>query len=306
MKILVTGGAGFIGSHIVDRYIKLGHQVLIIDDLSTGKKENINPKAEFYKLNISSTKVIKIIKEQKPQIINHHAAQVDLRKSVSNPTLDAEINILGLLNLMEAAVKAKSVNQIIFASTGGAIYGDAEIIPTPEDYPAWPVSPYGVAKLTSEHYLYYYQSAYNIPFVSLRYGNVYGPRQNPHGEAGVVAILARKIIDEKKLVINGNGKQTRDFVFVSDVVKANELVLKKQIHGIFNIATEKETQINTIFNELAKQINLKIKIVHGPAKKGEQKRSVLSTLKAKKSFGWKADTDLETGIRETVEFFKNQ
>lgn len=192
MKILVTGGAGFIGSHIVDAYIKLGHEVIVIDDLITGQKDNLNPKAKFYQADITDRQAIKkIFKTEKPEILNHHAAQMDVRKSVNDPVFDAKTNILGFLNLMEEG-RNISLKKVIFASTGGAIYGDADIIPTPENYPTNPVSPYGISKLTSEHYLYYYHWLYKINYCVLRYSNVYGPRQNPHGEAGVVAIFIKK------------------------------------------------------------------------------------------------------------------
>lgn len=306
MKILVTGGAGFIASHIVDSYILEGHHVIIFDDLSTGIKKNINPKAEFHEVDIRSQQAFEKLVEIQPEIINHHAAQVDLRKSVENPLEDASINILGLLNLMQAAVKSQSVKKTIFASTGGAIYGDADTIPTQEDYPAWPVSPYGIAKLTCEHYLYYYQKTFNIPFVSLRYGNVYGPRQNPHGEAGVVAIFARKMLDGEQVIINGNGKQTRDFVFVADVVEANRLVIRNQFSGIFNIGTGEETDVNDIFFHLSKILGSSNKAKYGPEKKGEQKRSALECSKAKEVFSWEAHTSIEEGIKKTAEFFKNQ
>lgn len=306
MKILVTGGAGFIGSHVVDRYISDGHNVIVIDNLSTGLIKNINPKAQFHKLDIRSQKAAELIKKTSPDILNHHAAQIDLRRSVKEPLFDAEINILGLLNLLEAAIKTKSVKKIILASTGGAIYGDAKITPTPEDYPAWPVSPYGVAKLTSEHYLHYYQNSFKLQFVSLRYGNIYGPRQNPEGEAGVVAIFCQAMLRGKQPVINGNGKQTRDYVYVSDVVDANSLVLKDAVTGIYNIGTGKETDVNTIFDKLAKLLASDMKKIHGPEKKGEQKRSVLDSSKAKEKFGWEAKISINVGLGKTAAYFKKQ
>lgn len=304
MKILVTGGAGFIGSHIVDRYISDGHEVVVIDDLSTGFEKNLNSKAKFHKLDVRSKKAASLIQSEKPDIINHHAAQIDVRRSVKQPLFDAQVNILGLINLMEAVRKVGSVKKVIFASTGGAIYGDAKLIPTPEDYPAWPVSPYGVSKLTSEHYLHFYRTVYEIPFVSLRYGNVYGPRQNPHGEAGVVAIFCRKIIEGGQPVIYGDGKQTRDYVFIKDVVEANTSALNKT-DGIYNIGTEKGTTVIAIFAALAKLLAPKTKEVHGPERQGEQRRSVLGCKKAKQDFGWEANVSLEEGLRETAEYFKN-
>ncbi|OGY17876.1 MAG: UDP-glucose 4-epimerase [Candidatus Chisholmbacteria bacterium RIFCSPHIGHO2_12_FULL_49_9] len=304
MKILVTGGAGFIGSHIVDRYITDGHQVLVIDDLSTGSEANLNRKVKFLKLDIRSKDAFNLVVAEKPEIINHHAAQIDLRRSVEEPLWDAEINILGLLNLMEGARQVKSVKKVIFASTGGAIYGDASIIPTPENYPAWPISPYGVAKLTCEHYLHYYQEVHGIPFVSLRYGNVYGPRQNPKGEAGVIAIFSGRLLSGEQPVISGDGKQTRDFVFVEDVVEANAKALSQKAKGINNIGTGKETDVTTIFDELRKQLAPTVKPLYGPVKKGEQRRSSLDSKKALKEFGWQPRTELRNGLEKTAEFFK--
>lgn len=306
MKILVTGGAGFIGSQIIDRYVSDGHQVIVIDDLSTGFEKNLNPKAEFHKLDIRSPKAARLVKKTRPEIINHHAAQIDLRRSVREPVLDAEINIIGLLNLMEAAVQIGTVKKVIFASTGGAIYGNAEIVPTPEAHPAWPISPYGVAKLASEYYLHYYQNNFDLPFVSLRYGNVYGPRQNPEGEAGVVAIFCQKMLKGEQPIINGDGKQTRDYVYVSDVVEANAMVLKEEVSGIYNIGTEQETDVNTIFKKLALILAPETKEIHGPEKKGEQQRSVLGCTKANKDFGWKAKTSIDKGLAKTAAYFKKQ
>lgn len=306
MKIVVTGGAGFIGSHLVDSYITAGNQVAVIDNLSSGVEENLNPKADFYNLDIGSQQAALKVKKLKPDILNLHAAQIDIRKSVSDPLLDAQSNILGHINLLQAAKESKSVKKIIFASTGGAIYGDARVTPTAEDYPAWPISPYGIAKLTGEHYLYYYQQVYAIPFVSLRYSNVYGPRQNPHSEAGVVAIFCSKMISNQQPIINGNGKQTRDYVYISDVVKANLLVTEKNIQGIYNISTGVETDINSIFRKLSLILAPDVKEVHGSAKEGEQQRSVLDCSKAQKDFDWKPEVNIDQGLQETAEFFKNK
>jgi len=232
MKILVTGGAGFIGSHLVDRLIKEGHKVVIIDNLSTGKKENLNPRAKFYQLDICSPKISEVFKKEKPKAVFHLAAQIDLRKSVNDPVFDANINILGSLNLIQnflQNLKFKIQNsKFIFSSTGGAMYGNADIIPTPENYSARPISPYGIAKLSIEYYLYYYQKVFGLNFISLRYGNVYGPRQDSKGEAGVVAIFCDKILTGATSIINGNGRQTRDYVYVDDVVEANILAFKKR------------------------------------------------------------------------------
>ena len=302
MKILVTGGAGFIGSHIVDAYLKNGHEVLIFDNLSTGKKENLNPKARNFTVDITTPKAIELIKKEKPEVLNHHAAQINLRLSVKDPLFDAKVNILGFLNLLEAGKEI--FKKVIFASTGGALYGDAKVVPTPETYPAHPVSPYGVAKLTGENYLYYYKKIYKLPSIILRYANVYGPRQNPHGEAGVVAIFCEKFVKKQQPVINGNGKQTRDFVFVSDVVSANLKALKLERSEIFNIATAQETDVNTIFENLKRAFSSSFKAVHAPGKKGEQQRSCLSFEKAKKELYWEPEVNLKEGLKLTARFFQ--
>jgi UDP-glucose 4-epimerase len=312
MKCLVTGGAGFIGSHLVDKLIKKGHEVVVIDNLSTGKKENLNPRAKFYKVDICDSKISQIFKKEKPQIIFHYAAQIDVRKSVEDPIEDAKINILGSLNIIQNFIRENSCSnsrkfaKVIFASTGGAIYGDADIIPTPETYPELPLSPYGIAKLTIEKYLNYYYKIFDLPFVSLRLANIYGPRQNSKGEAGVIAIFCDKMLSEKQPIINGDGKQTRDFVFVDDVVKANILALKKDKVGIFNIGTAKETNINTIFRKLKELTGSNCKEIHGPALLGEQKRSCLDYSKTKKELGWQPKYSLDEGLKKTVEWFTKQ
>jgi UDP-glucose 4-epimerase len=302
-KILVTGGAGFIGSNVADRFIQDGYKVVIIDNLSTGVKANLNKKAKFYKVDIRSAVIDKIFEREKPEVLCHHAAQIDVRKSTNDPIFDAEINILGSLNLFNASVKHK-VKKIIFASTGGAIYGEQDYYPADENHPANPVSPYGVAKLTIEKYRHFYKEVYGINFVALRYANVYGPRQNPFGEAGVVAIFTERLLGGKKAVINGDGKQTRDFVFVEDVVESNVLALKYPQSDIFNIGTGIETDINRIFRILREKIGSEQKELHGPAKLGEQQRSVLECLKAKRLLKWKPKYNLEEGIAKTVEYYK--
>ena len=304
MKILISGGAGFVGSHLVDRLIKDGHRVVVIDNLSTGEKENLNPKAKFYKIDICSPKISQIFKKEKPEMVFHLAAQIDVRKSVENPIESAKVNILGSLNILENCQKFK-IKKIIFTSTGGAIYGEAEIIPTPEDYPANPLSPYGIEKLTIEKYLDYYWKIFKIPYISLRLANVYGPRQNSKGEAGVIAIFCDKMLCGKQPIIYGNGKKTRDFVFVDDVAEANILAMKSKKSGIFNIGTGKETDINTIFEKIKKLIGVKCKKIHAPAQLGEQKRSCLDYQKAKKELSWRPKYSLENGLRETINYFKN-
>lgn len=305
MKILVTGGAGFIGSHISDAYINAGHSVVIFDNLSMGVKENINPKAKFYQLDIRDEKVKEIFEQEKFDIVNHHAAQMDVRKSVDDPMFDASVNIIGVLNLLENC-KTYGIKKFIFASTGGAIYGEQDYFPADENHPVRPLSPYGITKLATEKYLFYYEQVFGLPYVVLRYANVYGPRQNPHGEAGVIAIFAKKMLEGGQPHINGDGKQTRDYVFVEDVVRANILALDYAKSDIFNIGTGIETDVNVLFNEIKKLTNSNCNELHAPAKKGEQLRSVLDTKKIEKELNWIPKYNIEEGLRLTVAFFKNK
>jgi UDP-glucose 4-epimerase len=306
MKILVTGGAGFIGSNLTDALIEEKHRVTIVDNLITGFKKNINSKAKFVKVDITSHKKIEnIIKKEKPEVLFHLAAQMDVRKSVDNPIFDAENNILASFNLIRLAHE-NGVKKIIFSSTGGAIYGDTNNRPTSETEPEWPLSPYGIAKLSVDKFLNYYNQVHGLNFTSLRYGNVYGPRQNPHGEAGVVAIFINKMLRGEQPVINGLGKQTRDYVFVGDVVNANLLALKNfKKTGIYNIGTGKETDVNQLFREINKNFQNKFKEKHGSAKIGEQKTSNLNHAKIKKDFRWSPKIKLEEGINKTYQWFAN-
>ena len=306
MKILVTGGAGFIGSHLTDALVKKNHKVFVIDNLSTGFQKNVNPKAKFHKTDLTDHKKIEmILKKEKPEVIFHLAAQIDVRKSVADPVFDANSNILASINLIKLASHYK-VKKFIFSSTGGAIYGDTKNRPTGEKESEWPLSPYGIAKLTIDKFLYYYREIHGLNFVSLRYGNVYGPRQNPHGEAGVVAIFLNKMLKGTQPVINGNGRQTRDYVFVEDVVSANLLALKHfKKSGIYNVGAGKETDVNQLFREINLHFGKKFKEVHGPAKIGEQKTSCLSYAKIKKEFGWSPKTNFPDGIKKTFEWFKH-
>ena len=303
MKILVTGGAGFIGSHLVDALVDKEHEVVVIDNLSTGKKENLNSAAKFYEIDISDQKIADIFGREKFDIVFHHAAQIDLRKSVADPVFDLQVNVGGSLNLLENCVQHK-VKKFIFASTGGAIYGDHEKIPTPESVVAKPTSPYGIAKLTVEHYLYYYNNVHKLDYAVLRYANVYGPRQNSKGEAGVVAIFCDKMLGGKQAVINGDGKQTRDYVYVGDVVRANLLALEKDVCGSYNVGTGVETDVNTIFNELRKAIGAEVEEKHVESKAGEQQRSCLDWGLIKEEMGWEPKVRLEDGLKKVVEFFK--
>ncbi|HKJ67215.1 MAG TPA: NAD-dependent epimerase/dehydratase family protein [bacterium] len=303
MKILVTGGAGFIGSHVVDAYLDQGHEVVVIDNLISGQKENLNPRAEFLELDIRDEEVTDVFAEHQFDVVNHHAAQMDVRKSVREPAYDADINILGSLNLLENCVRT-GVEQFIFASTGGAIYGEQDYFPADEEHPQRPLSPYGITKLSLEKYLYYYHQVQHLNYFVLRYANVYGPRQNPHGEAGVVAIFTQALLGEGQPVIHGDGQQTRDYVYVKDVVRANVKALNFPESEIVNIGTGTETDVNHIFRSLRDLTgNPETPETHGDAKSGEQRRSVISYEKAERLWGWKPRYTLADGLQETVAFF---
>jgi len=305
MKILVTGGAGFIGSNLVDALIEQGHQVSIVDNFSTGQKENLNPKAEFYELDIQDKKLTEVFEAEKPEVVFHLAAQIDVRKSVADPVQDAKANILGSLNLLENCKNFK-IKKFIFSSTGGAIYGDSDLIPTPENAPQMPISPYGIAKLSIEKYLHYYQVVHSLNYTILRYANVYGPRQNTQGEAGVVAIFCNKILSNQAPVINGDGLQTRDYVYVADVVAANLLALNSNKVETYNVGTSLENDVNKIAKLIKENIDTKIEFTHGSAKAGEQQRSCLDYSKIKNDLGWLPQTMLSSGIAATVDWFKSQ
>jgi len=305
MNILVTGGAGFIGSNIVDEYLRAGHTVVIVDNLSTGKIDNVNPNAKFHAIDLRDPAIETVFKELKIDVINHHAAQMDVRKSVADPRIDASVNILGLLNVMELGVRY-GVKKVIFSSTGGAIYGEQDSFPADEKHPLRPLSPYGITKLATEKYLYFYNAVYGIEHVILRYANIYGPRQNPHGEAGVIAIFADKMLKGEQPVINGDGKQTRDYVYVSDVVRANVLALTYPSSDIFNIGTGVESDVNMLFRTIKKFSGATCEEKHAEAKKGEQMRSVIDHSKARKILGWEPTVTLDDGLKKTVEFFKEK
>lgn len=303
MKILITGGAGFIASNIADRYLELGHEVIIVDNLITGQKANIPAAAKFYEMDICDEAIKNVFESERPDVINHHAAQLDVRKSVADPIYDASINILGTLNLLQNCIKFK-VKKFIFASTGGAIYGEQDYFPADEKHATRPISPYGITKLTTEKYLYFYNLSYDLKYTVLRYANVYGPRQNPHGEAGVVAIFSKKMLKKEQPVINGEGTQTRDYVYVGDVVKANELALAKGDNKIYNIGTGIETDVNELFRKIAQFMDHRVEEKHGPGQPGEQMRSVLDASYIQKDLGWQPTVDLDAGLGKTVEFFR--
>ena len=305
MKILVTGGAGFIGSHVVDTYVRQNHDVLVVDDLSNGKRENLNPKVRLYTLDIRDDKLEEVFAAEKPDVVNHHAARANLRESMVKPMLFADVNVLGSLHLLELSRK-HGVKRFINISTGGAVYGDPEYLPADEKHPVSPLDPYGASKAAFEHYLPLYRTNYGLEFVVLRYANVYGPRQDPYGEAGVVAIFANEMLQREQPVINGSGEQERDFVYVSDVAQANLLALSKGDGGFYNIGTGVGTSINAIFSRLKTATNYSASDVHGPPKAGEVFKIYLNTDKARRELGWVPSIPLDEGLRRTVEYFQTK
>lgn len=304
MKIMVTGGAGFIGSHVVDAFVNNGHDVVVVDDLSTGRRSNLNPAAKFYQVDIRSQELAEVFEKERPEIVDHHAAQMDVRRSVDDPLFDADVNVLGSIKLIELA-RQYDVERFIYISTGGAVYGEPEYLPCDEDHPVNPICPYGASKHTVEHYLFMYQELYGLDYVVLRYPNVYGPRQDPHGEAGVVAIFCGQMLNQAPVVINGDGKQERDFVYVEDCARANMLALTTEnLNTIFNLGYGKGTNIYEIYEKLKDITGYKLVAEHGPAKAGETRRIFLEASKAEKSLGWEPTMGLEPGLRETVDYFR--
>lgn len=302
MTILVTGGAGFIGSHVTDALVADGHDVHVIDDFSAGKRENLNPRATLHELDIRTDDAASLFATHRYEALVHLAAQMDVRRSVADPRFDADINIGGILNLMEAG-RRNGLRKVVFSSTGGAIYGEPDYAPQDEDHPMRPLSPYGITKLTTEKYLYFYEHAYDIAFVSLRYGNVYGPRQNPHGEAGVVAIFIQRLSSGKPATIFGDGGQTRDYVYVGDVVRANTAALAYDGSGTFNVGTSTETSVNELYSVLRDRIEPSAAADNAPARTGEQMRSVLDYRLAQSKLGWTPHVDIRDGLNRTVDWF---
>lgn len=301
-KALVTGGAGFIGSHVVDLLVAEGKDVVIVDNFSTGKRQNINPKAKVYETDIRDADLTRIFEVEKPDVVFHLAAQISVRNSVEKPVEDAQTNILGSLNLMQCASDQK-VCKFVFASSGGAIYGEAETIPTAETYLEQPLSPYGVAKLAIEKYLFSLKPITGMDYTALRLGNVYGPRQNSKGEAGVVAIMIDQILRGAQTHINGDGRQTRDYVFVKDVARAFLLAQQETKADKFNVACGKETNVNQVFDKIVEKMERQIDREYAPAKFGEQMRSCLDYSRIKEELGWEPEYDFDRGIAETVKHF---
>lgn len=311
MKVVVTGGAGFIGSHLVDAYVERGWSVTVLDDLSTGERSNVNPKARFVQGDVLDDEVLADAIREDVDLVNHHAAQMDVRRSVSDPAFDAEVNIVGTLRLMERA-RSSGVKSVIFASSGGAAYGEPAFAPQTEEHPFAPLSPYGAAKLSVEYYLGFYRQVHGIRTVALRYGNVYGPRQRKDGEAGVVAIFGGKLLAKEQVTINGTGAQTRDYVFVEDVVRANMAVSEGELSGAFNVGTGVETSVLGLFDEVCAALvvdpeqcaALRAMKSHGPAKSGEQMRSVLDGSKLRTTAGLPDPVTLSEGLGKTMEWVK--
>ena len=303
MRVLVTGGAGFIGSNLADALIEAGYDVTIVDNLSTGKRANVPPQAEFHQLDICSPVFHDIFAENKFHIVAHLAAQTEVRCSVADPKYDAQVNIVGGLNVLNACLQHR-VKKFVFSSTGGAMYGEGEQLPSTEAHPADPLSPYGLSKYVFEKYLKYYGIEYGLSYVILRLANVYGPRQNSKGEAGVVAIFCDKLMSDQKALINGDGFQTRDFIFVDDVVRAMLLAMVHHDNEIFNVGSSLEIDINTIYDRIKKTIGSDQPRIYADAKSGEQRRSCLSYERIRDVLGWAPTTTLTEGIKRTVDYFK--
>lgn len=303
MKVLVTGGAGFIGSHVTDMFLDAGHEVWALDDLSSGRRENLRSEVRLVVADIRSPEAARVVEAERFEVMCHLAAQMDVRRSVADPCFDADVNVGGFLNLLEAARKS-GVRKVVFSSTGGAIYGDQDVYPAPETHPTRPVSPYGVSKASGELYLGYYRAQYGLRSTALRYANVYGPRQNPHGEAGVVAIFSERLLKGQTCVVNGTGEQTRDFVFGPDVARANLLAATGDVEGPVNIGTGIETDVNRLYALLARAAGVERPAQHAPAKPGEQMRSSVDPARAAKVLGWRPAVALEEGLRRTVDWFR--
>jgi len=304
VRALVTGGAGFIGSHLVDALLADGIDVLAVDDLSRGRREQVNTAAEFTRMDVADPRLIELVGAHRPDIVFHLAAQIDVRRSVADPVADTQTNVVGTVNLLHASAQ-HGVRRVVFASSGGAIYGDTDVIPTPESHELRPASPYGTAKLCGEAYGTLYQRMRGLEFIALRYANVYGPRQDPHGEAGVVAIFAQRLLRDAAVTINGDGLQTRDYVYVDDVVRANLAAMSSRTPDAVNIGTGVETDVDGLYERVRRVSGTEARTVHGDAKPGEQRRSCLDIGHARTALGWEPSVALDEGLRRTTDFFRN-
>lgn len=307
MRILVTGGAGFIGSHTVDALIAAGvHEVAVVDNLAAGKRDQVNQVAHFHHADVRDAAAVeRVMAAERPEVMLHFAAQMDVRRSVADPAFDAQVNLVGFLNLMEAG-RRHGLRRVVFASTGGAIYGDQDVFPADESHPCRPLSPYGVAKFSTESYLFFYRAQYGIEYAAMRYANVYGPRQDPHGEAGVVAIFCGRLLAGQPITIFGDGEQTRDYVFVGDVVQANVAAVTAAVGGAINVGTGVETSVNELYRTLATVAGSDRQPSYAPARPGEQKRSVIAAGRAERELGWHPVVTLEEGLRQTYRFFQER
>ena len=299
MKILVTGGAGFIGSHVVDRFIDAGHEVVVVDNLTTGRKQNLNPKAKFYQIDIRSPELAAVFEREQPEVVDHHAAQIDVRKSVADPVYDADVNLKGGLNVLNMAVR-HGARKFIYISSGGAIYGEPAYLPCDEAHPIRPLSPYGATKYMLELYLPIYRQIHGLDTTVLRYPNVYGPRQDPMGEGGVVAIFTGAMMTNRPITIFGDGGQTRDYLYVGDCAYANELALESGSGGVFNLGWGRETSVNDLYRVLKSVTGYALEPQYTAARPGEIYRSYLDAAHAKEGLGWEPRVTLEEGLRRTL------
>jgi UDP-glucose 4-epimerase len=305
LKILVTGGAGFIGSHVVDALIAQGHAVVVVDDLSTGRARNLNPRATFYQIDIRDAGLREVFERERPEVVDHHAAQIDVRRAIEDPLHDAQINVLGSLNLL-ACAQTTGVRKLVYISTGGAVYGEPEYLPCDERHPIRPLSPYGVSKHTVEHYLELYRINYGLDYTVLRYPNVYGPRQDPLGEAGVVAIFTQRMLAGQPVTIFGDGEQQRDFVYVGDCAAANLLALSGGAGRIYNLGWGEGVTVNRIYAELARVTGYTLPAQYAPARLGEVNRTYLTAALIRAELGWEPRVTLGEGLALTAETLKNQ
>jgi UDP-glucose 4-epimerase len=309
MKILVTGGAGFIGSHIVDAYLEAGHDVVVVDDLSSGRRENIHSWATFHEMSVLDDRIRDVFSTEKPDVVNHHAAQISVNRSVDDPMMDARVNVLGSINVIERSLEF-GVKRFIFASTGGALYGEPESNPCDERHRIAPLSPYGAAKFSVETYLQTFRSTKGLRYASLRYANVYGPRQDPLGEAGVVAIFARRMLKDLEVIIFGDGTQRRDFLYVKDVVRANLRLLDPDLEDaiseglVLNLGTGVQTSVNEIFRGLSRELGYEKDPIHEPERPGDVNRISLDASRARRIIGWKPETAIEEGLKQTAGWFR--
>ena len=306
MKILVTGGAGFIGSHVVDRFVEAGHDVCVVDNLTTGDVRWINPRARLHVVDLRNARLAEVFEKERPEVVAHLAAQASVGRSVTDPIFDASVNVVGGLGLLECC-RRFGVRRIIYSSSGGAGYGDTDVIPTPETHPTVPISPYGITKVAMEYYVNAWSGIFGISGISLRYANIYGPRQNPQGEAGVIAIFCHRILSGETPIVNGDGEQTRDYTYVEDVAAANLRALERpEATGSINIGTGVETSVNDLYRRLRRAAGTAVEATHAPARPGEQRRSCLAPARAKRLLDWAPTVSLDEGLARTFEFFRKE